>query len=126
MKALAFLLNLPWTIVGIMCGLISIPQTTSFNLQPPALVMSVRSFWWYWWLPNMKGARAMAIGNVVLLGRNILDKDLEHELIHVEQVMRTPLIHPILYWIETLRKGYGHNKYEEEAYGKAGNLYIEK
>ena len=68
----------------------------------------------------------MAMGNVILLGPNILDKDLEHELVHIKQYQREPFIHPILYAIELLKFGYRNNKYEKEAYGRAGNVYIEK
>ena len=74
----------------------------------------------------MKGVRAMAMGNVILLGPNILDKDLEHELVHIKQYQREPFIHPLLYAIELLRFGYKNNKYEQEAYGRAGNVYLEK
>jgi len=74
----------------------------------------------------MKNARAMAIGSVVLLGSNALDKDLEHELVHVEQSQRMPFIFPILYYIELFRRGYRNNKYEYEAYSKAGNAYKSK
>ena len=71
----------------------------------------------------MKHTRAMAFGHVVMLGPNLEDKDLEHELIHVEQHQRMPLIQPILYWIELIRKGPANNKYEDEAYRRAGNIY---
>ena len=71
----------------------------------------------------MRNSRAMAIGHVVLMGPKTLDRDLEHELIHIEQLARAPLVHPFLYWLEFLRHGYRKNKYEEEAYAKAGNIY---
>ena len=71
----------------------------------------------------MKNARAMTIGHVVLLGPNLENKDLEHELVHIEQYQRAPIIHPILYGLELMRRGYRNNKYEEEAYRKAGNIY---
>lgn len=68
----------------------------------------------------------MAIGHVVLLGPRLEDKDLEHELVHVVQYQRMPLIHPVLYIVELIRKGYRNNKYEIEAYQKAGNIYKDK
>lgn len=71
----------------------------------------------------MKGLRATAMGNIVLLGPNLEDKDLEHELIHVEQHMRYPLIFPLLFWLELYRHGYRKNRFEREAYDKAGNIY---
>ena len=68
----------------------------------------------------------MAMGNIVLLGKNILDNDMEHELVHVEQFEREPFIHPFLYQYQNLVYGYKENKYEKEAYGKAGNTYISR
>ncbi len=73
----------------------------------------------------MKGARAAAMGHVVLLSPLTEDKDLEHELVHVDQYQRLPFIQPFLYYFELLRKGYRNNKYEVEAYEKAGNIYKE-
>lgn len=37
---------------------------------------------------------------------------------------RQPFIHPFLYLAESMRHGYRHNRYEEEAYRRAGNCYI--
>ncbi|TSC68947.1 MAG: hypothetical protein G01um101456_410 [Parcubacteria group bacterium Gr01-1014_56] len=71
----------------------------------------------------MKGGRAITIGHIILLGPNTEDRDLEHELVHVEQFTRMPLIFPILYYIELIKKGYINNKYEKEAYQKARNVY---
>lgn len=124
MTYLAIILNIPWTILGFFCGLLSLPKKVAFQNKPKALIFSVRSFWWYAWLPNTKGVRAMAIGNIVLLGSNILDKDLEHELVHVSQFEREPLIHPFLYQYQTFKYGYRNNKYEKEAYEKAGNVFV--
>ena len=124
MKIISAILNLPWTVICLMAGLLSLPERIVF--VKGVLVLSVKSFWWYSWLPNAKGVRAMAMGNVILLGPNILDKDLEHELVHIKQYQREPFIHPILYAIELIRFGYRNNKYEKEAYEKAGNIYIEK
>lgn len=66
----------------------------------------------------------MANGNVVQLAPTADEKDLEHELIHVRQYEEAPLVHPLLYFIESLRYGYRNNKYEREAYEKAGNRYL--
>lgn len=121
---IALILNLPWTIIGLICGIISIPQRVKFSSKPEAIIFYIKSFWWYAWLPNAKGVRGMAIGNIVLLGPKELKGDLEHELIHVSQSMREPLIHPFLYEYENMKRGYRNNKYEKEAYEKAGNIYI--
>jgi hypothetical protein len=122
---ISFILNLPWTFILIFFALISIPRKISINKDPLALVFKIKSFWWFEWLPGSKGVRGMAMGNVVLLGPKEMEKDLEHELIHVEQSNRKPFIHFFLYHFETFRKGYRNNKYEVEAYEKAGNVYIE-
>lgn len=126
MKMLAFILNIPWTIIGILCAVISVPTNISFSQKPFAVVFSVRSFWWYTWLPGKSGVRAAAIGNTVLLGKKILQNDIQHELVHVEQAMRAPLIFPILYFVESWKKGYVGNKYEVEAYGTTDSVYIEE
>ena len=124
MKFLSFVLNIPWILIGMAVAAVSFPRKICINSW--AIIFEVKSFWWYTWLPKKKGVRAMAIGNAVLLGPNVLQNDLEHELIHVEQSMREPLIHPFLYWAETMRRGYRHNKYEEEAYSRSASVYIDK
>jgi len=105
----------------IVISLISIPTKLEFRKNPYAFMVKVKKFWWVF--GYVKNARAVVIGHVVIFGSNLEDKDLEHELIHVEQYQRMPLIQPILYYIELIRKGYKNNKYEDEAYRKAGNIY---
>jgi hypothetical protein len=124
--AFAFLLNLPWMLLGILLALLSLPIKLRLHKKPFALIFTVRSFWWQTWLPMYKGVRACTLGNVMLLGSKLLPNDLEHELIHVEQCERVPLFHPFLYVYQTLRYGYKKNKYEAEAYSRAKNTYIEK
>ena len=121
---IGFILNIPYTLIGLIVGLVSIPTSIEFRKNPYAIVMNIKKFWWVF--GYMKNARAMAIGHVVLLSPTIEDKDLEHELVHVRQHERMPLIQPILYYIELFRKGYRNNKYEDEAYRVAGNIYKEK
>lgn len=67
--------------------------------------------------------RGITFGNTILLGPLEEQNDLEHELVHVEQFLKWPLIFPLLYWWELLRNGYQHNKYEVDAYTRAGNRY---
>jgi len=123
---IVFVLNLPWTILGILLALLSAPRNVRFHRKPFALIFSVRSFWWQAWLPGYKGVRAASIGTVILLGPKLLPQDLEHELIHVEQYQREPFIHVFLFVYQSLRYGYRKNKYEVEAYKRAGNQYVEK
>ncbi len=121
---IGFVLNIPYTLIGLMAGLISLPYKIQFRVNPYVLIVNVKKLWWTF--GYLKNARAVTIGQVILLGSNIEDQDLEHELVHVEQYQQVPLIQPILYGIELIRKGYKNNKYEIEAYQKAGNVYKEK
>jgi hypothetical protein len=118
---ISFILNLPYTFIGLFLALLSAPTAIRWNSNPKAIILNVKEFWWA--KGYLKGARAAAIGNVVLLSPRTEQKDLEHELVHVEQHQRMPLIQPILYTIELLRNGYRNNKYEMEAYAKSGNTY---
>ena len=124
MKLTMALLNLPWSVLALLASILSIPTKFKFNSSELAIIISIKSFWWYTWLPKQKGARAMAMGNVILLSPHILVGDLEHELVHIKQYRREPLIHLFLYWMQTLRHGYRNNKYEIEAYDIAGNSYL--
>ncbi len=122
MEIIGFILNIPYTFIGLFVALISGPiSKIRFTNHPYALIIHVKSFWWA--KGYLRGARAMTIGHTVLLGPDLEKKDLEHELIHVEQYQRVPVIHPFLYYLELIRKGYRNNKYEVEAYKKAGNVY---
>lgn len=118
---IGFILNIPYTAIGLLLSFISLPITISLSKNPLAVIIRVKSFWWTF--SYLKNIRATAIGNLVILGPNIESKDLEHELIHVEQYQRMPIIQPILYYVELLKNGYQNNKYEIEAYQKAGNKY---
>lgn len=123
---IAFVLNLPWMLLGLLLALLSVPKSVRVHHTPFALIFSVRSFWWQTWLPGYKGVRATTTGAVVLLGEKLLAHDLEHELVHVAQYQREPFVHAFLYVFASLRYGYRNNKYEIEAYKKAGNAYLEK
>ncbi len=120
-RTISFMLNMPYTLAGLLAGIVSGPRSVSGNREHFAIVLEVRGFWWA--QGYMKGARAMAIGHVVLLGPRLEPGDLEHELVHVEQHIRRPLIQPILYYVERWKHGYRQNKYEIEAYDRAGNIY---
>ncbi len=124
---LAILLNLPWSIAGLFLALISIPKKIKVSFNPPAVIFYTHSFWWELLIPGRRGrrARAIATGNIVQLSPNILKADLEHELVHVEQAQRAPFVHPILYIWSVARHGYRYNKYEREAYDRAGNPYLD-
>lgn len=124
MRNIAFVLNLPWTLIGVATCLLSIPYQVRLSKNPLAFIFLIKSFWWYRWLPSKKGVRAMVNGNIVLLSKDADDKDLIHELIHVEQYERAPFIHGFLYLIESFKYGTGmENKYEKEAYERSGSRY---
>lgn len=120
MEYVKYLLNLPWTIIAFVASLISIP--ISISVKNSAVVMNIRSFWWY----PARGIRALTLGNVILLGRHLMDKDLEHECVHIEQHMREPFIKPILSLVEVMKHGHKNSKYEKEAYGRTGNKFVDK
>lgn len=103
-----------------MVGLLLRPLKVKWNQTPFAVVFTVQKSSLG---PFYKNWRGMTLGHTVILNPKIENKDLEHELIHAEQYARLPIIFPFLYYIELLRKGYKGNKYEIEAYTKAGNLY---
>ncbi len=125
MKTISFILNLPWTVCGFIGAILSLPVGLTFSKKPFAFVFKVKSFWWYNWQKGMKGIRGMANGSVVQLGPTADEKDLAHELVHVEQYQREPFVHLFRYWNQSRKFGYRNNKYEVEAYGRAGNIYKE-
>lgn len=120
MSYVALILNLPWSLVATIAGLLSMPHKIEISYKPLALIIHARSFWYR----RPRGVRAMTLGNVVLLGPELLPRDLEHELVHVEQNTRMPFIFPFLNQYQTWRHGYRDNKYEQEAYKVAGNKYL--
>ena len=124
-KYFIFLLNLPWTIIGLCAVLLSVPQKVEFSRNPPVIIFYIRSFWWYKWIPGYEGIRAMATGHVVQMSKWADGPDLKHELVHVEQWMKYPLVSGFLFLIETMRHGPypPKNKFEKEAYERAGNRF---
>jgi len=52
--------------------------------------------------------------------RAVDDRLLRHELAHVRQWRREPVLFPVLYALEHLRHGYRNNRYEVEARSAEG------
>jgi hypothetical protein len=124
MKIICYVLNLPWTLVGLFLALISIPKRVRFI--DDAIVFNIRSFWWSNLVWYMKGNRVRGItnGNIISLGPLEEEHDLHHELIHVGQYMRYPFVYPFLYAVEVMKHGSSpKNRFEEEAYRVSKSVY---
>lgn len=122
-KIAAFILNLPWTLVGFFTAIISFPTKVELFKQKFVFVFRVSNFWWYKFIHP--GVRAMTHGHVILLNPQADDLDLKHELVHIEQFNKHPLIFPALYFLESILRGYQKNRYENEAYTLSGSRGIQ-
>lgn len=120
---MAFILNLPYTLWGMVLALFLVPYKVKFHKKPIAFIFYVRAN--FYGFGYIQGWRGVTVGNTIILNPKEELGDLEHELVHVEQYDRLPLIQPLLYYYELFRRGYRENKYEKEAYQKAGNVYYE-
>jgi hypothetical protein len=112
---ISLFLNLPYTFVGFLIGLLSVPNNIKMYTNPLAVIVNVRSLWWAAMFPWMRGVRAATIGHVILLSKKTKEFDFEHELVHIKQYQEKPFIHPFLYYWQLCTKGYEKNKYEVEA-----------
>lgn len=65
----------------------------------------------------------MTIGHIILMSPKELKNDLEHEIIHVKQYERYPVIFPLLYLYELLTIGVRQNRFEDEAYTLSNSVY---
>jgi len=124
MEVASFILNLPWTIVGLLGSLLSVPYKVQLHKKPFAIIIYVKSYWWRTWRTSQKGVRGSTNGCVITIGKTLDEHDLEHELIHVDQARRQPFVFPFLYLLENHKHGYRKNKYEIEAYSKSGSIYV--
>jgi hypothetical protein len=123
MKPLKYILNSPWTLIGIIAALVSGPKCVRF--MGDAIVFNVRSFWWAQFVPGMgRGIRGITNGNAISLGPLEEPNDLAHELVHVRQNMKEPFVCAFTSTIEAMKHGHGlRNKYEKEAYETTGSVY---
>lgn len=117
-----FILNLPFTLTGVIPLILSIPYKIKIHKNPIALIFQVKSFWWVF--GHMTGARGMTIGHIILVGPKVLKNDLAHEFIHVKQAEKYPVIYPFLYLYELIKNGYRMNRFEDEAYTLSKSIYI--
>ena len=110
----AFILNIPWTLIGFILGLLSFPRNITFCMSDHTIIMRVKRLWLTEMVMKSR-VSGNAIGNVLLLTQNADDEVYRHECIHVRQFGQAPFIFPFLYLFELLNRGYWKNKYEEEA-----------
>lgn len=120
-RIILFILNIPFTLTGLIPLILSGPYYVKLINNPYALVFNVKKFWWVF--GYMKKARAMTIGHIILLSPKVLKNDLEHEIIHVRQAERYPVIYPFLYFYELVRRGPRKNRFEDEAYRLSNSVY---
>lgn len=117
-----FILNIPFTLIGLLPAVISGPTKVRLHKNPLAIVIRIKKFWWVF--GYMKYARAMTIGHTVILGPKLLKNDLEHELVHVKQIQKYLYLFPILYYYELFKNGYRKNRFEDEAYTLSNSTYL--
>lgn len=118
MKLLAFILNIPWTLMGLFYGLVSLPKKVKFDKDLFTVIVNVKRLW----LSEIflrRRVSGFTAGNTVLLSDLADDFTYGHEILHIDQFKRIPLIFPGLYCIELMRRGYYENKYEKEARQKS-------
>ncbi len=117
MNYLAYLLNLPWSLLGLCNAFFSIP--VRIQIKKNALVFHSQCCGLvHFYAPKAKG---VTLGNIIIVKKSAPQNITNHELIHIEQAMREPFLFQILYIVELLRKGYWKNKYEIEAYNRSNS-----
>jgi len=121
-SVVTFILNLPFTLVAIIPLILSFPYDFKLVKNPLSFVFKVKSFWWGF--NYLRYARAITISHIIFLGSRFLRNDLEHEIIHVKQFDKYPLIFPILYFYERFKNGYRKNRFEDEAYRLSKSTYV--
>lgn len=114
---LSWCANLPYTMFGIAVGLISIPRSVhiEYVLEVPVVVLHVRTLRWMFLFPRVRG---VTFANTVLIGPLATPTVLSHELVHVEQFLKRPVVFPLAYWWELVWNGYRGNRFEVEAYSR--------
>lgn len=115
-KIIKFILNIPWTILGlVVVGMLSVPKNIVIDKNNGVIILIV----WRLWLNEIflrRRINGFTLGNIVLLTERFSDFIYNHELVHICQFRKIPLIFPFLYCIEFIKNGYHKNKYEIEAY----------
>lgn len=115
MRVTALILNLPWSIFGLLIALISLPKNVKLN--PKELVLTVKVKWL--WLSSLiinRKVRGLTMGNVIMISNASINATFNHEMTHIKQFQKVPLLFPLLYCVEFMKSGYRQDEYEKEAY----------
>ena len=121
MKIIAFILNFPWSLLGLLCGLLSLPRNTKASKPQFVLVVNVKRLWINEIFLRRR-VKGFTLGNTVLLSDMADTSTYDHELIHVGQFMKAPFIFPLLYCFKSIKNGYQCNQYEKEACQQSNKL----
>lgn len=120
-RIILLILDLPFTAIGLIPVILSGPYRFTLNRNPYAFIFKVRKLRGL--VTGTKKTRAATIGHTILLGPREMKNDLEHEIIHVKQAERYPIIYPFLSGYELFRHGYRHSRFEKEAYRLSNSVY---
>ena len=115
MKKIAFAMNFPWSLIGLIYGLLLFPEGIKIDKLQSVIIVRVRRLW----INDMflgRKVRGFALGNTVILSSVADSNTIDHEIVHVRQFVQKPFIFPLLYCFESIKNGYRGNKYEKEAY----------
>lgn len=114
MKIVPYFLNFPWSLLGLFYGLLLFPTSIKIDKAKPVIIIKVKRL-----LVNeiflKRRVRGFTLGNTVLLSDAADSNTYGHEVVHVEQFTKVPLLFPLFYLVESMKNGYQANKYEKEA-----------
>jgi len=107
------LINIPWTILGFLAGLMCLVYKIKLDKRGFILIFVKRL--WVTEIFLKRRTYGLTLGNIIILSQYADEKTLIHEIKHVEQFRKMLLIFPILYLYENYKYGYKNNKFEIEA-----------
>ena len=115
MQKIAIVLNFPWSLLGFLYGMLLLPASIKMDKAELVVIIKVKRLWINE-IFLMRRVRGFTLGNTVLLSDVADGNTYSHEIVHVEQFTKMPLLFPLLYLVESMKNGYQANKYEKEAY----------
>jgi len=111
-RRIGLVLNSPRSLLGFLYGLLSLPKNFKVDKARLVVAIGVRKLWLIKIFIG-RDPRGLTLGNIVLLAQTS-DDIYKHETVHVNQFLKMPLIFPIIYLVESAKKGYHNNQYEVE------------